>query len=168
MSYLPESTGLVKTKLLADTFYQVGGGTSVNSSFSYNAPSPLNTGITLGSSINFTVYSGSSWYLEFSPGVRCNGRNGIAEIQLYNVTASQWIGQSAYMCVDGSLGSSARQGRRVARALILDSDISTGATIQLRIKSIYGTSWDMTQSGTGLANINYAGAACARIVELPS
>ena len=168
MSYLPETTALVKTKLLADTFYQDDGGTSVNSSFEYIAPSPLNTGVTLGGTTNFTVYSGSSWYLEFSPGVRCSGRNGIAEIQLYNVTASQWIGQSAYMCVQTSLGSSARQGRRVARALILDSEITTSATIQLRIRSISGTSWTMSQSSTGMASIAYAGAACARIVELPS
>ena len=168
MSYLPETTALVKTKLLADTFYQTGGGTSVNSSFTYSVPSPLNTGVTLGGTTNFTVYSGSSWYLEFSPGVRCNGRNGIAEIQLYNVTSSQWIGQSAYMCLNGSLGSSARQGRRVARALILDSDITTSAVIQLRIKSISGTTWSMSQSGAGLASIAYAGAACARVVELPS
>jgi hypothetical protein len=168
MSYLPETTGLVKTKLLADTFYQDGGGANVNNSFQYIAPSPLNTGITLGSSTDFTVYSGSSWYLEFSPGVKCSGRNGITEIQLYNVTSSQWIGQSAYMCLQTSLGSSARQGRRVARALILDSEISTSAMIQLRIKSIFGTGWSMIQNSTGMAQINYAGAACARVVELPS
>lgn len=168
MSYLPQTTGLVKTKLLADTFYQNGGGTSVSSSFSYNNTSPLNTSIFFNGTTNFVVYSGSSWYLEFSPGVRCNGRNGIAEIQLYNVTSSQWIGQSAYMCVNGTLGSSARQGRKAARALILDSDISTSATIQLRIKSIFGTTWSMNQNSSGMATIDYAGAACARIVELPS
>jgi hypothetical protein len=168
MSYLPQSTGLITTRLKADTFYQTGGGTVVNSAFQYNAPGSANTGITLASSTNFTVYAGSSWYLEFSPGVRCNGRNGIAEIQLYNTTSSTWLGQSAYMCVNGSLGSSARQGRRVARALILDSDISTSAVIQLRIKSISGTSWIMSQDSTGMASIAYAGAACARVVELPS
>lgn len=168
MSYLPETTALVKTKLLADTFYQNDGSTSVGGSFIYKNTSPLNTGVFFNGTANFVVYSGSSWYLEFSPGVRCNGRNGIAEIQLYNVTSSQWIGQSAYMCVQTSLGSSARQGRRVARALILDSEITTSATIQLRIRSISGTSWTMNQSSTGMASIAYAGAACARIVELPS
>jgi len=168
MSYLPETTALVKTKLLADTFYQNDGSTSVGGSFFYNSTSPLNTGVSFNGTTSFVVYSGSSWYLEFSPGVRCSGRNGIAEIQLYNVTSSQWIGQSAYMCVQTSLGSSARQGRRVARALILDSEITTSATIQLRIKSIFGTLWSMSQTGTGMASIDYAGAACARIVELPS
>ena len=72
------------------------------------------------------------------------------------------------MCVQSSLGSSARQGRRVARALILDSEITTSALIQLRIKSISGSSWTMNQTAVGMADITYAGAACARIVELPS
>lgn len=168
MTYLPETTGLIKTKLLADTFYQNDGGNTVGSSFTYLSTSPLNTGIFLSGGVSFVVYSGSSWYLEFSPGVRCNGKNGIAEIQLFNVTASAWIGQSAYMCLDASMGSSARQGRRVARALILDSDISTSATIQLRIRSISGTSWSMSQDLTGLAGFDFTGAASARIVELPS
>ena len=168
MSYLPETTGLIKTKLLADTFYQDDGGTTIGQGFTYVTTSPLNTGVSFNGTSGFTVYSGSSWYLEFSPGVRCNGKNGIAEIQLYDATASAWIGQSAYMCVNGSVGSSARQGRRVARALILDSDISTSATIQLRIKSISGTSWTMTQTATGLGAIDFTGAASARIVELPS
>ena len=168
MSYLPETTGLIKTKLLADTFYQDDGSTSVGGSFIYNNTSPLNTGVFFNGTTNFVVYAGSSWYLEFSPGVRCNGKNGIAEIQLYNVTASAWIGQSAYMCVNASVGSSARQGRRVARALILDSDISTSAAIQLRIRSISGTSWTMYQTATGLGNLDFTGAGSARIVELPS
>lgn len=168
MSYLPETTGLIKTKLLADTFYQNGGGTTVGQGFLYNSTSPLNTGVFFNGTSSFTVYAGSSWYIEASPGVRCNGKNGIAEIQLYNTTSSQWIGQSAYMCINASMGSSARQGRRVARALILDTDITTSAVIQLRIKSISGTSWSMNQSGTGLASIAFAGAACVRVVELPS
>ena len=168
MSYLPETTGLIKTRLLADTFYQDDGGTAVNSAFEYIAPSPLNTGLTLSVGVNFILASGSSWYLEASPGVRCNGKNGIAEIQFYNVTASSWVGQSAYMCVNASMGSSARQGRRVARVLVLDSEITTTATLQLRIKSISGTSWTMFQSGTGLSGLTFTGAACARVVELPS
>lgn len=168
MSYLPETTGLIKTKLLADTFYQDDGGTGVGSNFEYVAPSPLNTGITFTSLINFTLTSGSSWYLEASPGVRCNGKNGIAEIQWFNVNTSQWVGQSAYMCVNASVGSSARQGRKVARALILDSEITTSVTLRLRVKSISGTSWSMSQSATGLASIAFAGAACVRVVELPS
>ena len=168
MSYLPETTGLIKTSLLADTFYQDDGGTSVGSAFTYNSTSPQNTGVSFNGTSIFTVYSGSNWYIEASPGVRCNGKNGIAEIQFYNITSSQWIGQSAYMCVNASVGSSARQGRRVARALIIDADITTSAGIQLRIKSISGTSWSMSQSATGLGSINFAGAASARIVELPS
>lgn len=168
MSYLPETTGLIKTRLLADTFYQNNGSTSVGGSFIYNSISPQNTGVSFNGTTSFTVYSGSNWYIEASPGVRCNGKNGIAEIQFYDTTSSQWIGQSAYMCVNASVGSSARQGRRVARALILDADITTSAVIQLRIKSISGTSWTMNQTATGLGNITFAGAACARVVELPS
>lgn len=168
MSYLPETTGLIKTKLLADTFYQTDGGVGVGGNFEYSAPSPLNTGMAFSAAINFTLSSGSSWYLEASPGVRCNGKNGIAEIQWYNVNSGQWVGQSAYMCVNASVGSSARQGRKVARALILDSEITTTLTLRLRVKSISGSSWSMSQSGTGLASIAFAGAACVRVVELPS
>lgn len=65
-----------------------------------------------------------------------------------------------------SIGANARISRRVASAFILDSDISTSASYELRIKTLTGTGWDMTITSAGIDTQDYVGYPTARILEL--
>ena len=137
---------------------------------SWNTVGALDTGATLETGTNSTkivLPAGSSWYLEASIGALNSSRNTVAELQFYDLLSSAFVGQSAQLCIDTSHGSALRQGRRVARALILDSDITTQAEICLAIKSVTGSpTWSVTS--VGINGFLTSGVPTLRIWELPS
>jgi hypothetical protein len=132
-----------------------------NKDWGLTAPATLNTDISVGSN-DFTIYSGSSYYIEASVTARNANRNGAFTFQIYNQTSSIAIGQDALLNLNGTAASSARQGRRVARALILDSDITSSMVISVRQTSISGSGWEWDYQADGV------GYPSVRVWQLPS
>lgn len=127
----------------------------------FTLPSSYNTDITATSN-TFTLYSGSSYYLEASVRADNNNQNGAVDFQFYSSTDAALIGQGAQMNFSNGYAGVARIGRRVCSALVLDSDISTSKTIQLQALTT-GTGWTFSVpfgSWTGYPTI--------RIIQLPS
>ena len=112
--------------------------------------------------------AGSSYHLEGSVLVQNSNRNGAITWQWYDNTNSTYIGSEGFMNLVTSLGAVARVSRRVACALVLDSDISTSIDVELRIKSLTGSSWNMNITATGISTFNYVGYPSARILEIPT
>lgn len=133
----------------------------VNKDWGLTAPATLNTDISVGSN-DFTIYSGSSYYIEASVTARNTNKNGAFTFQIYNQTSSIAIGQDALLNLNGTAASSARQGRRVARALILDSDITSSMVISVRQTSISGSGWEWDYQADGV------GYPSVRVWQLPS
>lgn len=133
----------------------------VNNDWGLTAPATLNTDISVSSN-SFTIYSGSSYYIEASVTARNSNKNGAFTFQLYDQTSSSLIGQNALMNLNGTAASSARQGRRVARALILDSEIITSMVISVRRTSISGSGWEWDYQAAGV------GYPSVRVWQLPS
>lgn len=127
----------------------------------FTLPSSYNTNITATSN-SFTLYSGSSYYLEASVRADNPSQNGAVNFQFYSSTDAALIGQGAQMNFASGLAGVARVGRRVCSALVLDSSISTSKTIQLQAL-VTSTNWTFSVpfgSWTGYPTI--------RIIQLPS
>lgn len=115
------------------------------------------------------LVSGSSYYLEGSLLVQNASTNGAITWQWYNNTSSSYVGAEGFMnFAGGSFGGVARVARRVASALVLDSDISTSADYELRIKSMTGTNWNLTVTATGMGGYSVIGYPSTRVLELPT
>lgn len=112
--------------------------------------------------------TGSSYYLEGSVLVQQTAKNGVIIWQWYDNTSSTYIGSEGFMNLATSFGANARISRRVACALVLDSDISTSMDVELRIKSLTGSTWNLTITATGISTFNYVGYPSARILEIPT
>lgn len=129
----------------------------------FDYPTTFNTDVGNVNSTTFSVQQGSSYYLEASVSATNLGADGLIRWQFYSQTDAALIGSQAEMNFVGGLGEVARVGRRVASALVLDSDISTSKDI--RVQVFYsGTNWKWTEYKT-LAHIGYP---TIRIIQLPS
>lgn len=164
MSYLPTidlGTRLQASILTAGTpnFVAVGGRFSISGT--------VNGSFSIVSN-RLRLTSGSSYFLEGSILVACGGNNGAVTWQWYNNTTSSYVGAEGFMNFATSFGAVARISRRVASALVLDSDISTSADYELRIKALTGTSWNMAVTATGLGPYGVVGYPSTRVLELPT
>jgi hypothetical protein len=155
MTYIARAVAPFKVDILAG---------SDPSSFTVGAQipctgTPQNTGVTVSSGA-LTLYAGSSWRIEYSAAFAGNLTTGNGEytLQFYSTTDSAYVGQKMWATSPGY--NNARKGRVTCTALILDSDISTSKTIEVRIISL-----NQMQSGTAYA---FLGNANFRILELPS
>lgn len=158
------------SELVADVWRQYDSNTSYNPDrISWSVVGTQATSATmaaLGTVINLP--SGSSYYLEGSLGAVAGGKSSTAELQFYNIDTSTYIGQSARLCINFSHGFETVQGRRVARALILDSEITTSMNVALVIKGGTNTGgMSFTCNATGI-NSQPIGLPTLRIIELPS
>lgn len=126
-------------------------------------PVSFNTDVTSVNSTTFRLYSGSSYYIEASLSATNADANGLVNWQLYSQTDTALVGSQAQMNFVGGLGEVARVGRRVASALILDSDISTSKDISLEITNT-GTNWIWDEYKT----LGHIGYPTIRIMQLPS
>lgn len=171
MTYLTASVDS-RTSLKSDVYYQEDFNASTSAIYYVNISSP-NCQATLQAVgayyLNIRLpMSTSSYYLEASVGVRDFNRNGTTEWQFFDVDTSQWIGQSGFMNTNISFGASARQGRRVARALVLSSEATVSIkTVRVRLQS-WPASSTFAQTAVGISGISYAGAASLRIIEIPN
>lgn len=166
MSYLSEQ--ILTTTFKVDVLRQNSLGTSYTPNrIIWTTVGTQVTSVTLNAAnTRLDLPSGSSYYLEASIGGLNASKNSTAELSFYNTGTSTYLGQSASLCINTSHGFEALQGRRVARALILDSDISGTMSVALVIKSSTGTT-NYTCSATGIAN-QPIGVPTLRIIELPS
>lgn len=171
MSYLTASVDS-RTALKSDVYYQDDYNTTY-ASISYINISTPNSQATLqaigADYLNIRLpMSTSSYYLEASVGVRDLTKSGTTEWQFFDVDTTQFIGQSGFMNTVTSFGTSARQGRRVARALVLSSEAAVSVkTVRVRVQT-KPPSYSFQQTSVGLSGINYAGAASLRIIEIPN
>jgi hypothetical protein len=162
MSYLiaEDSIGL-KVDVL--TPYDVSGGIWL-----IDTPSSYNTDISVnGGTGTITLYSGSSYYIEAAVTGRCDSASASLSWQLYNSQSAQLIGQDAYFSLK-DWADRPRIGRKVAKALILDSDISTSTTVQVKLTASSGVWIFGVNLGVGIQGQNYMGYPSVRIWQLPS
>lgn len=162
MSYLLTEDSHIGLKVDVLTPYSLSG-----SSWLLDTPTTFNTDISVSGS-TITLYSGSSYYIEAAVAARCAGGSGTMTWQLYDATASSLIGQDAYFSI-GNWGDRARVGRKVAKSLILDSEINVSKDVQVQRTSLTGSSWQYNVTiGVGLNSTNYIGYPSVRIWQLPS
>lgn len=164
MSYLPstiESTGIDASIIKAGT----PTSAAVNGRFSLSGTLYGSASI---SSDRLTLPTGSSYYLEGSILVQNSSTNGAITWQWYDNTNSAYIGSEGYMNFATSFGAVARVSRRVACALVLDADITTSIDVELRIKVLTGSGWNMTVTASGISTFDYVGYPSIRILELPT
>ena len=165
MSYLV-TNNFSELKIDLLTPYNING----SGLFLLRAPTTFETDIsaTTGGT-QITLYSGSSYYLEASVQPRNINRDGAMTAQFYNVTGAQYIGREVYFNFATSYASVGRVGRKVASALILDSDISTSMVIDLRRTSQTGSNWSYSiTTDVGIDGFNYTGYPSIRVWQLPS
>ena len=120
---------------------------------------PNNTSATVSSG-QITVYEGSNWRIEYSAVFAAGAPSYMTqfEIQLYSVTDSSYIGNSAWGTSPGQ--NNARKGRVVATALILNSEISTSKVIEARIVS--------QTNMISVGSFSIYGKPTLRVMELPA
>lgn len=163
MSYI--ITSVDKGTNLTASIIKAGTPTTATAGGRFSLSGTVNGSASIVSD-RLRLVSGSSYYLEGSVVVANLNRNGAITWQWYNHTTSSYVGAEGFMNFSTSLGASARISRRVASAFILDSDISTSADFELRIKTLTGTNWSMTITTTGIDGYDYVGYPSARILEL--
>jgi len=164
MSYLPsivESTGTYASIIKADTPTSAAVGGRFTLSGSINGSASI-------TSNRLTLPTGSSYYLEGSILVQNSSTNGAITWQWYDNTNSAYIGSEGFMNFATSFGAVARTSRRVSCALVLDSDITSSIDVELRIKALTGSGWNMTITTSGISTFDYVGYPSIRILELPS
>ena len=127
--------------------------------FSLSGTATPNASIT---SNQLVLSSGYHYYLEASILVRNSSMNGAVTWMFHDQT--DYIGQEGFMSLATSFGHATRIGRRVARALVINSGSSQ--TVDLRIKSVSGTNWNFTITATGISTFGYVGYPSLRIWEL--
>lgn len=136
----------------------------------YRVPSAFNTTATVNAD-TITLSAGYSYYIEAAIQAYANATPCSLSWQVYDKTNSTVIGQDAYMSIRPSYGAATRQGRKCARALILDSDINNEIEIQVKLtatsQSISSYDWaDASTSGSSFRA--YTGTPSVRIWQLPS
>ena len=137
--------------------------TSVGGVFSLSGTPTTNATI---SSDQLVLSAGYHYYLEASILVQNSAYSGQIEWSFYDDGASAYIGQTGFMNIATSFGSATRIGRRCCRALILNS--GSDQTIDCRIKTISGSSWNLTITTSGISTFGYVGYPSLRMWELPA
>lgn len=143
-------------------------GTTAGSDFTLSATS-LNTLISV-SSTYITLHPTHSYYLEFAPQMRCAGGTGTIVFGIYRDSTSSYIGQKAEYAINSTsgIGNEPRVGRKVARAMVLASDMTAAEDIYFKIFSISGSNWGFTIVGdVGYNNLDWIGYPTIRVWQLP-
>lgn len=164
MSYNPL---IVSTTPIKADIIKAGTPTSSAANGRFSLSGTINGSASIVSD-RLRLSTGSSYYLEGSVLVQQTARDGAITWQWYDNTNSTYIGSEGFMNLATSFGAVARVSRRVACALVLDSDIITSVDVELRIKTLTGTSWDLTITASGISTFDYVGYPSARILEIPT
>ena len=163
MSYLPSISSEAS---ITASIIKAGTPTSVAVGGRFSLSGTVNGSASI-SSDRITLSPTSSYYLEGSILVQnTSSAKGAITWQFYDNTNSVYLGAEGYMNLASSFGATTRISRRVASALILSSDMSAPIDVELRIKTLTGTSWNLTITATGISTFNYVGYPSVRILEL--
>lgn len=153
------------TDLRVDFLHQGTATPSAGSAVDLISPASFNTDISTTSN-SIVLNSGSTYYLEASPLCTASSTtaNELIRFRFYDVTNNAWIGQNAEMTMNPNFSSNFRLGRRVCSALVLDSSIEAGKSIdvQLRIEAITGSGWSFAGFPT------WAGEPTIRVLQIPT
>ena len=164
MSYNPL---IVSTTPIKADIIKAGTPTSSAANGRFSLSGTINGSASIVSD-RLRLSTGSSYYLEGSVLVQQTARDGAITWQWYDNTNSTYIGSEGFMNLATSFGAVARVSRRVACALVLDSDISTSIDVELRIKILTGSTWNLTITAAGISTFDYVGYPSARILEIPT
>lgn len=166
MSYLPAAI-TTQTAIKADVYRQSNinsGGVYMN----YYSPSATpQTSARLLLNYIFRLPQGNNYYITVGVGGRSVSLTGDSTWQIYDITNGAFIGADQFINLNGSMGSSARQGRIQSSILINASSIpSGGLDIGVRLISNTGGAWEYFVNNTGLAGFDACGFPTLRILEL--
>jgi len=164
MSYAPS---LLSSSNIKADIIKAGTPTSAAQNGRFSLSGTINGAASIVSD-RLRLPAGSSYHLEGSILVQQTAKNGAITWQWYDNTNSTYIGSEGYMNLATSFGAVARVSRRVACALVLDSDISTSIDVELRIKILTGSTWNLTITAAGISTFDYVGYPSARILEIPT
>jgi hypothetical protein len=162
MSYLPSVSGDTNIKA---SVLKAGSPTSVSVGGRWTISGTVNGQASLSSN-RIILKPGRSYYLEGSVLVENTNKNGDIVWQWYDNTNGVYLGAEGYMNFATSFGAVTRVGRRVASVLVLHSDLTANIELELRIKSLSGSNWDMSINSVGIGSKNYAGYPSIRLLEI--
>lgn len=112
------------------------------------------------------LVAGSSYYIEASAIMYNPNASGAIVYGVYDQTNSVYLHECT-SALDPTTSNPNCQ-RYCTSALILDSDIATTMDVEIRIKSIVGSGWDLTVTANGIGTFNFVGYPSLRLLELPS
>lgn len=162
MSYAPD---ILSTTGMETSILKAGTPTSAAVNGRFSLSGTVN-GQAFIFSNRLTLPTGRSYYLEGSILVQNSPKDGHIIWQWYDNTNSQYLGAEGYMNLATSFGATTRVSRRVASALVLSSDLSTSIDVELRIKALTGTTWNLTIDSTGINGLSYVGYPSVRLLEV--
>jgi hypothetical protein len=81
-------------------------------------------------------------------------------------TNSRYLGTEGYMNFATSFGAVTRTSRRVASALVLSSELTSSIDVELKIRNLTGSSWNMTVTASGISTFDYVGYPSVRLLEV--
>lgn len=163
MSYVPSISS--DTPITA-SIIKAGTPTAVAVGGRFSLSGTINGSASI-SSDRITLSPTSSYYLEGSILVQNTSTSkGAITWQFYDNTNSVYLGAEGFMNLASSFGATTRISRRVASALILSSDMSASIDVELRIKTLTGTGWNLTITASGISTFNYVGYPSIRVLEL--
>tara|TARA_Y100000114_G_scaffold111013_1_gene104753 strand:- start:9856 stop:10344 length:489 start_codon:yes stop_codon:yes gene_type:complete len=154
----------ISTKANISTAIILPGTNSTNAAngvFSLSGTTTSNSSI---SSNQLTLSAGYHFYLEGSVLLENQNRDGAASVRFYDVTNSNFVGQSAFFNFVTSFASSKRISRKVARYMHVNT--SSDVIIELRFETLSGTNWITTIDSVGIGNRDYTGYPSLRIWEI--
>lgn len=143
MSYSPKALAPLKIDILSvdnPSTFTVGSKTPISGT-------PVNTSVTISNG-QLVLNSGKNYRIEasfYSWWTTASDNYGTAEYQIYDITNSNYIGNSAYTTganasttTESGLYDGSKFGRCVASVLLTSSEMSSNRTIELRLKSVTG------------------------------
>lgn len=114
------------------------------------------------------LVAGSSYYIEASPLLNQTNANGTIVFGVYDSGTSAYLHECSFTFGPSVTRNTAEISRMCTSALILDSDITASMDIEIRIKTLTGTGWNMTIQTDGIGGYNFVGYPSLRLLELPS
>lgn len=162
MSYVPDVRSATDIKA---SILKAGTPTSAAINGRFRLSGTINGQASI-SSDRITLPTGRSYYLEGSILVQNSSRNGAITWMWYDNTNSQYLGTEGFINLATSFGAVTRTSRRVASALILSSELTSSIDVELKIRALTGSGWNMTVTASGISTFNYVGYPSVRLLEV--
>ena len=162
MSYVPDVVSATDIKA---SILKAGTPTSALPGGRFTLSGTVNGQASISSN-RITLPTGRSYYLEGSILVQNSSRNGSIRWMWWDNTNSQYLGTEGFMNLATSFGAVTRTSRRVASALVLSSELTSSIDVELRIRAVTGTNWNLTITASGISSFDYVGYPSVRLLEI--